>query len=113
MAIIVNGESIPSKPRPAEGESFPRLLGGKTPWVSSEENALTTPAAWHKLIVCTDDCESCVLNTPEGCANGCFRFPDLVCDGCPCRASEFAGPIRKPNANQVFRLHHRRPEPKS
>ena len=41
-------------------------------------------------VVCTDDCANCVMYL-LGCARNCTRFPDIVCAGCPCRASAFAG----------------------
>ncbi len=45
-------------------------------------------------IVCTDDCENCIMYK-LGCAKKCTRFPDIVCEACPCRASIFAGDINK------------------
>ncbi len=45
-------------------------------------------------IICSDVCESCVLYT-LGCAARCTRYPDIVCKGCPCRASKFAGTINE------------------
>ena len=45
-------------------------------------------------IVCTDDCDNCILNK-LGCAKRCTRFPDIVCADCPCRASIFAGDINE------------------
>ena len=62
--------------------------GSEVPWVPKKN--LTEPPWWHKLIICNDDCDNCPLNTDQGCAKNCFRFPDLVCEGCPCRASKFA-----------------------
>ncbi len=65
-----------------------KLLEGKAPWVNPD--TLPKPPWWHKLIVCNDDCDNCPLNTAEGCARGCYRYPDNVCEGCPCRASKHA-----------------------
>ena len=53
--------------------------------------------AVRQRIVCTDDCQNCVMFL-RGCAKRCSRFPDLVCQACPCRGSEFAGEINKPGS---------------
>lgn len=87
--ITINGEIVPSEPRPPRERSA-RLMQGKVPWVSPSEENLTPPSWFHKLVICNDDCDNCIMNTPSGCAKECFRFPDLVCEGCPCRASKFA-----------------------
>ncbi len=45
-------------------------------------------------IICTDDCANCIMYK-LGCARRCTRFPDIVCAGCPCRASKFAGDVNE------------------
>lgn len=62
-------------------------------WVS--ETQMTAPASFHTQVICNDDCETCPLNGPEGCAMKCVRFPTDVCAGCPCRASNFCGKINE------------------
>ena len=47
---------------------------------------LTKPVDWRVGIVCVERCDTCVLSL-RGCARDCIRFPDLVCQTCPCRAS--------------------------
>ena len=46
----------------------------------------TTPSKWRLGIVCTDDCDNCPIYL-KGCGRKCNRFPDAVCEACPCRAS--------------------------
>lgn len=54
----------------------------------------TTPSKLRTrmTVVCTDDCPNCIMFR-LGCAKRCTRFPDIVCEACPCRASAFAGKI--------------------
>lgn len=54
----------------------------------------TTPTKLRTrmTVVCTDDCENCIM-FKLGCAKRCTRFPDIVCEQCPCRASAFAGKL--------------------
>ncbi len=69
-------------------EKAPRvILAKKPPWVA--ESALTVPWIEHLKIICTDNCAECPMSK-LGCALQCIRFPDKVCEGCPCRASKFA-----------------------
>lgn len=51
---------------------------------------ITTPSPWRTLVCCTDECETCPLFN-EGCARRCVRWDDMVCEDCPCLASEGAG----------------------
>ena len=53
---------------------------------------MTVPRKWRQEIVCTDRCDDCIM-AQYGCAKKCIRFPDAVCDTCPCRASVGAGKI--------------------
>lgn len=51
---------------------------------------VTTPSSWRELVCCTDECETCPLYL-DGCSKSCVRWPDLICENCPCLASENAG----------------------
>ena len=39
--------------------------------------------------VWNDDCDNCALHD-KGCAKNCARWPDMICNNCPCLASKFA-----------------------
>jgi len=60
----------------------------------------TTPYKGRMEIVCTDDCANCILFN-LGCASRCTRYPDIVCQSCPCRASKFVGQINEEESNAV------------
>ena len=54
--------------------------------------SLTIPMQRYTKIDCTEDCDSCLLI----CAWECTRFPNAVCEGCPClKAEEQIGERRK------------------
>jgi hypothetical protein len=57
-------------------------------------NTIPTQKRTRMTVVCTDDCDNCIM-FKLGCARRCARFPDNVCEACPCRASAFAGQINE------------------
>lgn len=63
------------------------LLPTSPPTIAPHQ--LTQPVRWKDKIVCNDECETCPLYL-KGCAGICTRFPDKVCEGCPCLNSKFA-----------------------
>ena len=56
------------------------------------EHILTTPSLWRHSLVCNDQCDTCPL-AQRGCARVCIRWPDKVCESCPCLTSIGAGKV--------------------
>ncbi len=75
-------------------ERLPRAIFPlKVPWIA--EGVLTEPWEGRRTVICTDKCDECPLSK-LGCALKCTRFPDRVCESCPCRSSKFVGEINDP-----------------
>lgn len=47
------------------------------------ESEINKPIEGYKEVECADDCDYCELK----CSESCIRFPDYICDGCPCSAA--------------------------